>query len=146
LHRKRNQDDILILLFTNVNTLLFNKTVSRRRKLLFFQALLGNALNPHADRPPKYKSAPNVLITTGGFVKDNGIGIVPENLEQVSQCSRGYTQGKYTPAPVWPGNMQEKHGASCVRIWVESDPGQGATGYFMIPAHPLLKDQFWGAD
>ena len=67
-------------------------------------------------------------------VQDNGIGIAPENQEQIFEMSE-----RAQPADQYQGHgmglsicqgIVERHGG---RIWVESVPGSGATFYFTIP-------------
>ena len=101
-----------------------------------FQNLMGNALKFRGAAPPRV----HVEATPGGndwhfSVRDNGIGIDP-------QYHRAHLPDlpAAAPAPEYPGTgiglaickkIVDRHGG---RIWVESQPGQGATFHFTLPA------------
>jgi chemotaxis family two-component system sensor kinase Cph1 len=112
-----------------------------------FNNLLTNALkyNNHAEKHVEIGVVPtdqlpyHRLVDTALFevlyVKDNGIGIDLRHHESIFRIfKRLHSQEKYgggTGAGLAiVKKMVEKHGG---QLWVESEPGQGATFYFTIP-------------
>lgn len=101
-----------------------------------FHNLLSNALKFHADRPPRV----HVAVTRAGkewrfSVRDNGIGMDTDGARQIF---RAFTRLHGRRA--FPGTgiglaickkIVERHGG---RISVESNPGEGATFLFTLPA------------
>lgn len=103
---------------------------------LVFQHLIGNAIKFHREGV-----APRVEIGARlegkdwlFWVRDNGIGIESQYLEQIFEVFK-----RLHPPAEYPGTgiglaigrrVIERHGG---RIWAESVPGQGSTFFFTIP-------------
>ncbi len=96
--------------------------------------LLGNALKFRGGEPPRvHLSATRMRGEWVFAVQDNGIGMAPEDAKTVFTLFARLR-------PDVPGSgiglavcrkIVERHGG---RIWVESQPGQGSTFYFTLPA------------
>ena len=107
----------------------------RRQMIQLFQNLISNSLKFQDGNAPEIcVSAVAVGNDWKIAVRDNGIGIAPEQSERVFQMFRRlHTREEY------PGNgmglaiskkIVERHGG---KIWFESEPGMGATFFFTIP-------------
>ena len=111
-------------------------TVDRVQFVQVFQNLIGNSLKFHgADTP---------VIHIGGrqqegewlfFVRDNGIGFEAKDAEKLFlPFQRLHLRRDYEGTGIGLAickRIVDLHGG---RIWAESQPGQGATFYFTLPA------------
>ena len=100
-----------------------------------FQNLVGNAVKFRQDTPPLVQVSARAENDLWHFtVKDNGIGIAPQNFERVfALFQRLHTRQKYPGTGIGLAICQrivERHGG---RIWVESELGQGTAFHFTIP-------------
>jgi signal transduction histidine kinase len=108
----------------------------RAQLLQLFQNLIDNAIKycPN-DTPAVHIAADRAGRTWTFSLKDNGIGIAPENFERIFEIfKRLHTHEEYPGTGIGLAlckKIVERHGGS---IWVESDVGQGTTFYFTLPA------------
>ena len=102
--------------------------------LQLFQNLIGNAIKYHGDKVPEV----NVASAKEGrnwrvSVADNGIGIAPEYHDRIFGVFKRL-HGKRIPGTgiglAICQRVVERYGG---RIWVESEPNNGATFHFTVP-------------
>jgi light-regulated signal transduction histidine kinase (bacteriophytochrome) len=102
-----------------------------------FQNIVGNALKYRNKSCPPCISVASRRI--GEFwlftIADNGIGIAPEYREKIFRIfQRLHTNGQYSGTGMGLAICQRIVERYRGRIWVESEPGQGSTFLFTIPA------------
>jgi PAS domain S-box-containing protein len=118
-------------------------TADARRLGKVFEHLIDNALKFHGRAPPQVHVSASSCETQEGAigegawcfsVRDNGIGIAPEYTGRIFQVfERLHSREAYPGTGIGLATCKkivESHGG---RMWVESEPGQGATFYFTIP-------------
>jgi signal transduction histidine kinase len=108
----------------------------RAQLVQLFQNLIDNAIKYCPDDTPAIHITANSSGRTWRFsLKDNGIGIAPENVERIFEIfKRLHTHEQYPGTGIGLAlckKIVERHGG---RIWVESELGRGATFYFTLPA------------
>ena len=100
-----------------------------------FQNLLGNAMKFRSEAPPKIRVDARCKGGDWRFsVSDNGIGIDPKFQDQIFDVFRRlHRREQYDGTGVGLAickKIVDRHGG---QIWVESQPGKGATFHFTLP-------------
>jgi PAS domain S-box-containing protein len=100
-----------------------------------FQNLIANAIKFHGEQPVRIRVGSEARGAEWLFsVRDNGIGIDPQNLGRIFILFQ-----RLNPLGKYPGTgiglaickkIIQWHGG---RIWVESEPGKGSTFHFSLP-------------
>jgi len=108
-----------------------------------FQNLIGNAIKFRGAEPPLIRVGAESMGQELVFsVADNGIGIAPEDREQVFVIFRRlHTHAEYAGNGIGLSickKIIEQHGG---RIWVESEPGRGSIFYFGLPAKASIQQR-----
>ena len=106
-----------------------------------FQNLIGNSLKYRSEAPPKITVDASVEGTFWQIsVTDNGIGIPSEFAERIFVVfQRLHVREAYEGTGIGLAvckRIVEHHGG---KIWVESQPGAGATFHFTLPAASMLE-------
>ena len=101
-----------------------------------FQNLIGNAIKFRGAEPPIIRITAEPTKDEMVFaVADNGIGIASEHADTIFVIfKRLHTRQEYPGSGIGLAickKIVERHGG---RIWVESEPGHGATFRFALPA------------
>ena len=100
-----------------------------------FQNLIGNAIKFRSEAPPKIRVDARHEGDYWQFsVSDNGIGIDPQFRDNIFEVFRRlHTHKQYAGTGIGLAickKIIDRHGG---RIWVDSQPGHGATFHFTIP-------------
>jgi len=99
-----------------------------------FQNLISNSIKYRSEAPPRIHISATETEDDWQFeVKDNGIGIDPRYHEQIFGIFKRLHGREFPGTGIGLALVKrivERHGG---RIWVESEPGQGATFRFTIP-------------
>ena len=101
-----------------------------------FQNVLSNAIEYNGDEPPRvHVSAERTDSTWEVSVRDEGLGIEPDQQERIFEVfQRLQSRGDHGGSGIGLALCEriiERHGGD---IWVASEPGEGSTFSFTLPA------------
>jgi signal transduction histidine kinase len=109
-------------------------TYDPMRLTQIFQNLIANAIKYCGDRRPEVQiGVTDRESDTVFFVKDNGIGIDPENQEKIFGIFQRLHGKEYEGSGIGLAMVKKIVERQGGHIWVESSPGAGSTFYFSVP-------------
>lgn len=104
---------------------------------LVFSNLISNAIKFRGNSRPEVTISWKRVGTEIQFeVRDNGIGIEPQNIETVFQMFHRLGDRKQTGSGIGLATCKrivERHRG---KIWVQSEPGKGSCFFFTLPGDP----------
>lgn len=117
-------------------------TADELQLALLFQNLISNAIKFSGGRPPRvHVSAERSGDAWRFAVRDHGIGLDPQYADRIFVIfQRLHTKDEYPGTGIGLAickKIVERHGG---HIWVESEPGNGATFFFLIPDAPGISE------
>ncbi len=120
----------------------------RLKIVQLFQSLIGNAIKFHGGEPPRVVISAREQEEDWQFaVKDNGIGIEPENYSRIfGMFQRLHTAEEYPGTGIGLAMCKRIVERGGGKIWLGSVPGRGTTFYFTIPKAPLTQGFDSGAE
>ena len=100
------------------------------------QNLIHNAIKYNSAKPPRIHVSAKKEANKWQFsVQDNGIGMEPENIEDIFKMFvRLHPRTEYVGSGMGLSiteKIVQHHGG---RIWAESEPGEGSVFYFTLPS------------
>jgi two-component system, chemotaxis family, sensor kinase Cph1 len=129
--RQRTAETKAVITHDDLPTVMADST----QLMQLFLNLIGNAIKFHSDEPPKVHISTTRLESEWLFsVYDNGIGIDPKFSERIFVIfQRLHTRDEYSGTGMGLAICKKIIECHRGRIWVESQPGKGATFYFTLP-------------
>ena len=107
------------------------------RLVQLLQNLVGNAIKYRgSDRPQVHIDAERQPGEWRFSVKDNGIGIKPEYIQQIFGIFKRLHGSNYPGTGIGLAICERIVKSYGGQIWVESSPGEGSTFYFTLPDPP----------
>jgi signal transduction histidine kinase len=110
------------------------------RFVQLLQNLISNAIKYHGAAPPRVHISAEQCQNEWRFaVADNGIGIEPEYHQTIFGVFKRLHGASVPGTGMGLAICQRVVERSGGRIWLESQPGEGTTFYFTLPAAPEEK-------